>query len=204
VHFRLRHIGLTVAISVAASGLFAIGPSAAPAAAAVTRRCSTHPARTANDFQAVADNRNANFGIGDITSVVRLPDGRLFFTLGDTAYYDVLPDGRAGPWKAFGNNSAWVQSGNCFTLLQRTRPGVRTWLLPPQYDGSVYWPAASVVVGPRLYVFLNRLLLEPPFGRSVGSAVAVFDLPPSPSRGSRPSRSSRAVSSESEQFPRTG
>jgi hypothetical protein len=176
-HSFRRHVAAAVVVTVAATGLVASAPSAASAAPAATRRCFTHPPRTANDFQAVGDHRNANFGIGDMTSVVRLPDGRLFFTFGDTAYFDLAPDGSAGPFKAFGNNSAWVQSGNCFTLLYGTSPGTRSWLLPPQYDGSVYWPAASVVVGPRLYVFLNRVFLEWPFGRSVGSAVAVFDLP---------------------------
>ncbi len=160
-------------LCLAAAGL--MGP--APAAAASPRHCAGHAPVSAADFQAVADQRNASFGIGDITSVVRLPDGRRFITLGDTPYYNVAPDGGAGTLKAFGNNSAWVQSGRCFTLLNRAAPQNRSWLLPPEHDGSVYWPGASVVVGPRLYVFLNRVVLEPPFGRSVGSAIAAFDLP---------------------------
>ena len=125
----------------------------------------------------MAADRDAHFGIGDITSVVRLPDGRRFFTLGDTAYYNVRADGSAGPLRGFGNNSAWVQSGRCFTLVDRPGPGARSWLLPPQRDGSVYWPGASVVVGTRLYVFLARLFLDRPFGTPVGAAVAAFDLP---------------------------
>ena len=133
--------------------------------------------RSAADYQAVADGRNASFGIGDITSAVGLPDGRRFFTFGDTDYDDLTASGAAGPLTGFGNNSAWVQSGDCFTLLARAVPGVRSWLLPPQTDGSVYWPGASVVVGNRLYVFLTRLFLDRPFGRPVGAAIAAFDLP---------------------------
>ena len=49
-----------------------------------------------------------------------------------------LAAGRAGPLTGFGNSSAWVQSGNCFTLVDRAGPGARSWLLPPQSDGSVY------------------------------------------------------------------
>jgi hypothetical protein len=156
---------------------FAAGGLVASPAAASAQHCAAHPLRTAQDYQAIADDRNKSFGVGDITSVVRLPDGRRFFTFGDTAYYHVATDGRAGPLQGFGNNSAWVQSGNCFSLLDRPGPGRRSWLLPPQRDGSVYWPGASVVVGTRLYVFLNRVFLDRPFGRSVGSAIAAFDLP---------------------------
>jgi hypothetical protein len=169
---RKSHRIAALVLVVTATGLAAPTP-----AAASPRYCSSHPLRTAADYQAVPDHRNASFGIGDLTSVILLPDGRRLFTLGDTAYYDLTPEGGSGPWKAFGNNSAWVQSGRCFTLLNTANPRNRSWLVPPQHDGSAYWPMASLVVGPRLYVFLNRVMLEPPFGRSVGSAVAVFDLP---------------------------
>ena len=167
-----RHVLTALVLSIAAGGLVATPPAGAGA-----RNCSSHPPRMAGDYQAVANERNANFGVGDLTSAVQLPDGRRFFTFGDTGYYSVAPDGHRGPFTGFANNSAWVQSGNCFTLLDRAGPGARSWLLPPQRDGSVYWPGASVVVGTRLYVFLNRVVLERPFGRSVGSAVAAFDLP---------------------------
>jgi hypothetical protein len=153
-------------------------PAVATTAPSYTaRHCDTHSPATAADVQAVADSRNANFGIGDMTATVRLPDGRRFFTLGDTAYYDVAPDGHAGHWRGFGNNSAWVQSGSCFRLLDRAAPGTRSWLIPPERDGSVYWPGAAVVAGSRVYVFLTRLFLDRPFGRPVGAAVAVLDLP---------------------------
>src|SRR4029077_768758 len=104
------------------------GPSA--------QHCAAKAPSSAVDYRGVAADRDARFGIGDVTSVVLLPDGRRFFTLGDTAYYDVQADGSAGPLRGFGNNSAWVQSGRCFTLLDRPGPGARSWLLPPQ-------PAAS-------------------------------------------------------------
>jgi len=149
---------------------------AGPAGADV-RKCVSHNPVSAADFQVLPDHRDAAFGIGDITSTVRLPDGRNFFVFGDTGYYSLNHDGSAGPLQGFGNNSAWVQSGNCFTLLDRAGPGRRSWVLPLQQDHSVYWPGASVVVGPRLYVFEQRILPDSTFGTSLGAAVAVFDLP---------------------------
>jgi hypothetical protein len=147
------------------------------AARADVRHCFPHAPTSVADYQAVTDGRDVNFGIGDITSVVTLPDGRRFFALGDTAYYALNRDGSSGPLTGFGNNSAWVQSATCFTLLDRAGPGSRSWVLPPQQDHSFYWPGASVVVGSRLYVFMQRLVANSTFGTSVGAAVAAFDLP---------------------------
>ena len=169
--------GRRLLVGALVSSLLSVGLGPAPPATAGAARCADNAPTRAADYQAVADARTANFGIGDITSAVRLPDGRRFFTLGDTAYYNLASDGRAGALKGFGNNSAWVQDGRCFRLLDRPGPGTRSWLLPPQRDGSVYWPGAALVVGTRLYVFLVRLFLDNPFGTPVGSAVAAFDLP---------------------------
>ena len=163
-------IGLT-----AATGSVPAGATSAPSVTA--RRCESTPPSTPAGYQAVADSRNASFGVGDMTAAVQLPDGRRLFIFGDTGYYDLAADGRAGRFQGFGNNSAWVQSGRCFELLDRAAPGNRSWLIPPQHDGSLYWPGAAVVVGSRLYVFLTRLFLDRPFGRPVGAAVAVFTLP---------------------------
>ncbi|HEV7525059.1 MAG TPA: hypothetical protein VGP92_08840 [Acidimicrobiia bacterium] len=149
---------------------------AAPASAD-TSRCLARAPTSTTDYQTLTDSRDANFGVGDVTSMAQLPDGRRFFALGDTAYYRVNPDGSAGALQSFGTNSAWVQSVNCFTLLNRAGPGSRSWVLPPQQDGSFYWPGASVVVGSRVYVFMQRLVRNGGFGRSLGAAVAVFDLP---------------------------
>jgi hypothetical protein len=165
-----------VLLAVIMSSSVAIAASTTPAGAA-TRLCWFHAPNSAADFQAVTDARSARLGIGDLTSAVRLPDGRRFLAFGDTAYYDLNRDGSAGPLHGFGNNSAWVQSGSCYTLLDRVGPGSRSWVLPPQHDGSFYWPGASVVVGTRLYVFEQRLVSGSTFGRSVGAAVAAFDLP---------------------------
>jgi hypothetical protein len=167
---------LVVLLGVSAMSFGSIGVMEAPAAASA-KHCATHPPVRLSDYQAVANDRDTNFGVGDPTSVLRLPDGRRFWTLGDTAYFNVLSDGRAGPLVGFGNNSAWVQSGNCFTLLDRAGPGTRSWLRPAQQDGSVFWPGASVVVGSRLYVFLTRLFENNAFGNAVGAAVATFELP---------------------------
>ncbi len=141
------------------------------------RRCLSHWPSSPADYQALSNSRDSTFGVGDITSIVALPDGRRFFAFGDTAYYNLNRDGSTGTIQGFGNNSAWVQSGTCFTLLNRTGPGSRSWVLPPQQDGSFYWPGASVVVGQRLYVFMQRLRASGAFGTSLGSALAEFDLP---------------------------
>jgi hypothetical protein len=151
-------------------------PSAA-SANAVVQHCSANPPTSVAAYTSVADARDATFGVGDITSMVRLPDGRRFFTFGDTGYYHVHQNGSAGPLLGFGNNSAWVQKGDCFTLLARFGPGSHSWVLPPQGGTAIYWPGASVVVGSRLYVFFVRLYLDVPFGRPVSAAVAIFDLP---------------------------
>lgn len=149
----------------------------AAAAHADTSRCLSRIPTSAADYQALTNSRDGSFGIGDITSGIRLPDGRNFYVLGDTAYYGVRPGGSAGTIEGFGNNSAWVQSGNCFTLLNHTGAGLRSWVVPPQQDGSFYWPGASVVVGSRLYVFMQRLRASGTFGASLGAVVAEFDLP---------------------------
>jgi ribosomal protein L24E len=167
---------LIVMLAPAVAALAGLVVTAAPAAAG-PRRCLAHSPTSVADYQGIADTRVAAFGVGDITSITALPGGRRFFALGDTAYYNLNANGSAGPFTGFGNNSAWVQSGPCFTLLDRDGPGPRSWVLPPQRDGSVYWPGASVVAGPRLYVFMLRLYLDRPFGTGLSAAVAVFDLP---------------------------
>ncbi|HEX5094572.1 MAG TPA: hypothetical protein VFX21_01100, partial [Acidimicrobiia bacterium] len=138
--------------------------------------CTGRPPRTAAEFQSVPDSRNATFGVGDLMSAVDLPDGRRLFVFGDTAYYD-LQGASAGPLRAFGNNSAWVQSGACFTQLDNTREGNRSWVQPAEQDGTVYWPGASVVVGNRLHVFLAKIRPDNIFGTQVGAAIATFELP---------------------------
>jgi hypothetical protein len=158
------------------AGLVAV-PADPAAAASKPRSCQTSPPDSPGDYTAVGKTRSSGFGIGDVTTAVRLPDGRRLFILGDTLYHDVRSDGRPGPLVGFGNNSAWVQSGNCFTLLDHAAPGSRSWLQPPQTDGTAYWPGGAVVVGDRLHVFLSRLYVNSEFGTPVGAAVATFALP---------------------------
>jgi hypothetical protein len=169
--------GLLTSISLVAALVVALIAVPHASATAAGQRCLTHLPTSVADYGSVTDSRDASFGIGDVTSSVLLPDGRRFFALGDTAYYDVAADGSRGQIKAFGNNSAWVQSGNCFTLLNGTNPGTKSWVVPPQKDGSFYWPGASVVVGSHLEVFMQRLTLGDGFGTSLGAVVAEFNLP---------------------------
>ncbi len=146
------------------------------AAASAAASCLPGLPQTAADYQAIADRRSPAWGVGDLTSMVDLPDGRRLFLFGDTGYYALNGDGSRGPLTGFGNNSAWVQSGNCFTLLDRPE-GNRSWIEPPEQDGTVYWPGGGVVVGNRLHVFLTRLRLDNMWGTPLGSAVATFELP---------------------------
>jgi hypothetical protein len=159
------------------AGVLVVRPARPAAAATSPRSCQASPPDSPSDYTAVGVNRWAGFGIGDVTAALRLPDGRRLFIMGDTLYHDVQPDGRPGRLAGFGNNSAWVQSGNCFTLLDRAGPGSRSWLKPPETDGTAYWPGGATIAGNRLYVFLSRLFVNSEFGNPVGAAVATFELP---------------------------
>ena len=159
------------------SGILVVRPAGPAAAATSARSCQASPPDSPSDYTAVGVHRWSGFGIGDVTAALRLPDGRRLFIMGDTLYHGLRSDGRPGPLVGFGNNSAWVQSGNCFTLLDHAAPGSRSWLQPPETDGTAYWPGGAVVAGNRLYVFLSRLFVNTEFGNPVGAAVATFDLP---------------------------
>jgi hypothetical protein len=112
----------------------------------------------------------------DLTSVVPLPDGRNLWLFGDTFYTPVQPDGSRGASVAFGHNSAFVQSGGCMRHISGSGSG-RSWLAPPQTDGSAYWPMGGVVVGNEVHIFLGRVAPEAPFGRLLDRAVATLSLP---------------------------
>jgi hypothetical protein len=174
---RVVFTSLLTSISLVAAVVVALIAVPNASATGDGQRCLTHLPTSTADYGSVTDSRDADFGIGDVTSSVMLPDGRRFFALGDTAYYDVASDGSREQITAFGNNSAWVQTGNCFTLLNGADPGSKSWVVPPQHDGSFYWPGASVVVGSHLEVFMQRLTLGDGFGTSLGAVVAEFDLP---------------------------
>ncbi len=146
-------------------------------AAAAARLCFDSPPTTTAQFQQLADARNTTWAVGDLTSIIDLPDGRRLFFFGDSGYYDLNGDGSRGPLAGFSSTSAWLQTGGCFTLLNTDGAYGRSWLEPPEQDGSAYWPGGATVVGNRLHVFLTRVFLEPPWGRAVGSAVATFELP---------------------------
>ncbi len=170
-------VAWTLVLAASESAAIVVIPADPAAAATRPQSCQTSPPDAPGDYTAVGVQRWAGFGIGDVASAVRLPDGRRLFIHGDTLYHDLRPDGRPGPLVGFGNNSAWVQAGNCFTLLDRAGPGSRSWLKPPETDGTAYWPGGAVVTGNRLYVFLSRLFVNTEFGNPVGAAVATFDLP---------------------------
>jgi hypothetical protein len=141
-----------------------------------TVSCARGELTGAGAAQAFFDRRDALWAGADLTGVVPLPDGRKLWLFGDTLYSDVDTDGGRGPLVGFGNNSAFVQSGGCMRHVAGSA-AQRSWLVPPQGDGSAYWPGGGVVVGDRLHVFLGRVLPEPPFGRLLDRAVATLTLP---------------------------
>jgi hypothetical protein len=154
----------------------AVAGTASPAHAA-GQMCFPRVPQSAAEFQSLADTRTRDWGVGDLVSQTDLPDGRRLFLFGDTGYYGLHPDGSRAPLVAFGNNSAWLQQGACFMLLDNRPSGGASWIVPPDGDGSVYWPGGAVVVGNRLHVFLARMQLNQFFGTQVGAAVATFELP---------------------------
>ncbi len=162
-----------VVVALGAIGLPGVAP--APAAAGPTG-CLAAPPTTSSGFQAFGAGRSADWGVGDLMSMVPLPDGRNLFVFGDTVYAPVNADGSRGPISGFGSNSAWVQSGGCFTLLDSPN-GNRSWIAPPPDDGTVYWPGGAAVAGNRLHVFLTRIRMDNMWGTPVGSAVATYELP---------------------------
>ena len=166
----------TAVSMMAALGAVPAGAVSAPTATA--RQCEAAPPATAADYQAVPDPRTRLFGVGDMTAAVQLPDGRRVFTFGDTGYYDIGSDGQRRPFPGIRQQLGVGAVGPVLrTARPRLRPARAAGCFRPQHDGSLYWPGGAVVAGPRLYVFLTRLFLDRPFGRPVGAAVAVFDLP---------------------------
>jgi hypothetical protein len=165
-----------VVVMLTASLLVVVAGIGTPADAAGTM-CFPRVPQTAAEFQTLADTRNNDWGVGDLVSQTDLPDGRRLFVFGDTPYHGLYADGSRAPMVAFGNNSAWLQQGGCFTLLDNRAAGGASWIVPPENDGSVYWPGGVVVAGDRLHVFLARMRLDQFFGTQIGAAVATFELP---------------------------
>jgi hypothetical protein len=163
-----------VALAIAVLSPLWLSSESAHAAANV---CLSRAPRTVAEFQQVTEAQSPGFGIGDLTTMIDLPDGRRLYIFGDTSYHAVNADGSRGPIVGWGNNSAWLQSGRCFTLLRSANGDNRSWIQPPEQDGSVYWPGGATVVGNRLHVALGRLFLDGAFGTGVGAAIATFELP---------------------------
>ena len=86
-----RDAGAWLSASSRSGGVPPLPPRPQPALLRAALRCAPRPTSRPSPT-----NANASFGIGDITSVTASPDGRRFFTLGDTAYYNVAPSGGAG------------------------------------------------------------------------------------------------------------
>jgi len=165
---------LTFAVTLGA--LVLPGVVVADDAGALATGCLGAPPSSAAHYQSVADFRGPSWGVGDLMSMATLPDGRNVFAFGDTVYAPVNPDGSRGPLTAFGNNSLWVQQGNCFWQLD-SPTGDRSWIAPSTGDGTVFWPGGAAVAGNRLHIFLTRTRIDNVFGTPFGSAVATYELP---------------------------
>jgi hypothetical protein len=132
---------------------------------------------TVEHYQAVSDRRSPTWGSGDLTSITDLGDGRRLFLFGDTGYFSLDGDGGRRPLAGFGNNSAWIQDGGCFTQLDRSPGAGHSWLAPPELDGTGYWPGGAAVAGNRLHVFLTRVRLDNVWGTPLDALVATFEMP---------------------------
>src|SRR5688572_13125465 len=118
-----------VALAIAVLSPLWLSSESAHAAANV---CLSRAPRTVAEFQQVTEAQSPGFGIGDLTTMIDLPDGRRLYIFGDTSYHAVNADGSRGPIVGWGNNSAWLQSGRCFTLLRSANGDNRSWIQPPE------------------------------------------------------------------------
>ena len=171
----MRHC-LVVVVGVLTAALGSFGLGATPAAA-TAQRCGTHPPASTADYQAVPDARDANFGIGDMTSAVRLPDGRRFFTLGDTAYYNVTRTAGRARSTASATTRRGCNRGTASRCWIAPGPGARSWVFAA---ATGRFGVLARGLGRRRLApvcLLHAVVLELDVRKSGGSAVAAFELP---------------------------
>ena len=108
-------------------------------------------------YDALWSGRGPGWTGGDGTYSVRLPDGRELWLFGDT-FLGRVDAGRArSRLSPMVRNVAVLQTGDALTTLVRGSPRLPRAFAEPRRDGSEwYWPAAAVVEGDALRVFLAR------------------------------------------------
>jgi hypothetical protein len=110
-------------------------------------------------LSAAFDHRGPGWAGADLTASVPLGDDRVLWLFGDTFVGRVATSGVRAPGTLMVNNSAMVQTGNCFRpLLGGTPAAPAAWIAPARRDGSWYWPADAVVDGGRLHVLLMHVV----------------------------------------------
>jgi hypothetical protein len=93
---------------------------------------------------------------GDGTYSVGLPDGRIAWSFGDSYIGAVSPDGTLPTTTPMVNNSMLIQSGASGSTLVSSGSGRPQSFVSTGESDSWYWPAASTVVGNKLYQFLLK------------------------------------------------
>lgn len=131
-------------------------------------------AATASNF---AD-RTRGWAGGDLMDRLPLPGGRVLWIFGDTFVGDVDEEGRLAPAYRFVRNSAIVQDGMCFDMVETDDgAGWVTWLS----DDTWLWPLEATIDNGLLHVFMVRVQhvsgAAPALSfEVVGGALAVFTL----------------------------
>lgn len=126
----------------------------------VSQYCAASTPTTGAAYQAAFDglrNTYTEWVTADGEVPVTLPDGRVLWLFGDTFVGTVGPEGSIPAGEGLIRNSFVVQDGRCFTPLMGGTAHNRQSLIPEPAPNEWYWPAAGVVNGSTLDVFLWHL-----------------------------------------------
>lgn len=136
--------------------------------------------QTAFFFKNLFDTNGGGWTGGDGAYSIPLPDGRILWTFGDSFLGTVNPDySRSGPLV---NNLFVIQDGDELTTLQGgTEQNPEAYVRPFGNPDHYYWPGDGLVLGNRVYIFMQRIR---PTGQAgvfsfehIGTDMAVFSLP---------------------------
>lgn len=125
---------------------------AAPAIASAGPACYGPLPTDAGSYNAATWNRADGWLGADATSQVDLGDGRILWLMGDTDWGSRAPEGPYRPGWTMRTNSAFVQTGDCFTSARPHHNFVE-----PSPGADLYWPTDGYVVGEDLYVVFARI-----------------------------------------------
>jgi len=153
-------------------------PVPQPAAEYCAPNVPSSPAEYQDAFDALR-RTYTEWASADAPVPLELPDGRILWTFGDTWIGTVLPDGAITPTNRLEHNSFVVQTGRCFAPQMGGTPLHRTERIADPAPNEWYWPAASLVDGSTVRMFLWHLRqASPPLHfEIVGIRVATLSLP---------------------------